>query len=228
MIHNIAIVHYNTPALTAALVRSIRMHVPRRRIVVFDNSDVLQLPPMRDVIRIDNTRGQVVDFGEMIQRYPDRIPTACKWGSEKHIASVDWLFDYLPEGFLLLDSDVLLKKDITPLFDESVAWVGMRETQPYWFQAQRIAPYCLYINVPMCKAHGIRFWHEGQVYKLSHNGQPPFYDTGASFWEDCKAAGLPGREIDIYEYIEHFGGASCGDTAQQAWEWLDKHHDLYE
>ena len=226
MIHNIAIVHYNTPALTTALVRSIRKHVPRRRIVVFDNSDVLQLPPMRDVIRIDNTRGQVVDFGEMIRRYPDRIPTACNWGSEKHIASVDWLFDYLPEGFLLLDSDVLLKKDITPLFDDSVAWVGMREKQPFDFQRERLAPYCLYINVPMCKAHGIRFWHEGKVYKLSH-GEAPYYDTAASFLEDCENAQLPGRETDIYEYIEHFGGASCRDCTQQAWKWLDLHHDLH-
>lgn len=227
MIYNIAIVHYNTPALTAALVRSIRKHVPRHRIVVFDNSDQVPFPPMNGVLRIDNTRGQKVDFRAMIERYPDRIPTACKWGSEKHIASVDWLFDYLPDGFLLLDSDVLLKKDITPLFDSKAAYVGMPETQPYWFQAQRLAPYCLWINVPMCRKHGIRFWHEGQVYKLSH-GEAPYYDTGASFWEDCKAAGLPGREIDIYEYIEHFGGASFGDTTQKAWEWLDKHKTLYK
>ena len=226
MIHNIAIVHYNTPALTSALVRSIRKHVPRRRIIVFDNSDRLRFPPQRDVLWIDNTRGQKIDFGEMIQRYPDRIPTLSTWGSEKHIASVDWLFDYLPEGFLLLDSDVLLKKDITPLFDSSVAWVGMPEQQPWWFMPKRLAPYCLYINVPMCREKGIRFWHEGKAFKLSHSGEAPYYDTGASFYEDCENAQLPGREIDINEYVEHLGAGSWKD--QQAWEWLDKHKNLYE
>lgn len=221
-----AIVHYNTPALTYATVRSIWKHTPDCRIVVFDNGDRLPFPPTRGVEVVANNCGQVIDFAALIARYPDRIPTACNWGSEKHIASVDWLFDYIPDGFLLLDSDVLIKADISPLFDRSKAYVGMQEQQPHWFQQRRIAPYCLFINVPMCKAAGIRFWHERKVYKLSHTGMPPFYDTAASFWEDVLAAGLPLREIDIYQYIEHFGGASADKRDPS--QWLIQHRNLYE
>jgi len=222
-----AIVHYNTPELTEALVRSIRKWSPSLRVTVFDNSDARPFPQTDGVTVIDNTRGQLVDFTAMLRSYPNKIPTACNWGSEKHIASVEWLFDALPDGFILLDSDVLLKRDITGFADPSVAWAGEIERRPkFWFQAVRLYPMLLWINVPMLRQHGIRFFHEGMVYKMSHEGVP-FYDTGGSLLKDCRDAGLPGREIPIFEYIEHFGGGSYG-RAEQAQGWLDEHKELYE
>ena len=230
MEHNVAIVHYNTPALTSALVRSIRKHSPGCSVTVFDNSDRLPFPPTKGVRVIDNTMGQVIDFDEMLDRYPKKIPPACNWGSEKHIASVDRLFDVFPDGFVLLDSDVLLKRDITPFFDPSVAWVGAVEYKPkFWFQAVRCYPFILWLNVPMLRKAGIRFFHPGKVYEMGHQG-PPYYDTGGSLYEDCGNAGLPVRETDIYDYIEHFGGASCASVpaAERASLWLKEHRNLYE
>ena len=226
MTKNIAIVHYNTPELTAACIRSIWKHTVGASITVFDNSDRRPFPANEGVAVFDNTKGQLVDFDAMLARYPDKIPTACNWGSEKHIASVDYLFDLFPEGFLLMDSDVLVKRDISDFFDPSVAWVGSVERKPkFWFQAVRCYPFLLWINVPMLKAHSIRFFHEGFVYKMSHRGAP-YYDTAGSLYKDCNDARLPHREVNISDYIEHLGGASCYPTE---WvKWLNEHKELYQ
>ena len=227
---NVAIVHYNTPELTEAAIRSLWKNTPDAAVTVFDNSDRRRFRAIDGVRILDNTTGRLVDFGAMLGRYPDKIPTACNWGSEKHIASVDRLFDVFPDGFVLLDSDVLLKRDITPFFDPSVAWVGAVEYKPkFWFQAVRCYPFILWLNVPMLRKSGIRFFHPGKVYKMSHQG-PPYYDTGGSLYEDCGNAGLPVRETDIYDYIEHFGGASYANVpaAERAALWLKEHRNLYE
>ena len=226
MTKTIAIVHYNTPELTTALVKSIRKHTAGCRIVIFDNSTLRPFPAMDGVEVIDNTMGQIINFGALLEKYPDRVKTCNNHASSKHIASVDWLFDYLPEGFLLMDSDVLVKEDISPLFNERMAWVGAVEYTPqYWFQAKRCYPFLLWINVPLCAAHGIRFWHEGMSYKLSHHG-PPYYDTGGSFYEDVMAAGLRTKEVNIGRYIEHFGAGSYSDNKSFE-DWLNKHKDLW-
>lgn len=226
MERNVAIVHYNTPELTDALVRSLRKWSPAVRITIFDNSDRRPFEKVDGVDIIDNTKGAAVDFAAMLDGYPKKIPTACNWGSEKHIASVDYLFDVLRDGFVLLDSDTLLKRDIEELFNPAFAWIGKVEYKPrFWFQAVRCYPYLLWINVPMLRRYGIRFFHDGMVYKMSHAGIP-YYDTGGSLYSDCYRAGLPTKEIEINQYIEHLGGASCGDTDWRLW--LEKHRDLYE
>lgn len=224
---NVAIVHYNTPELIEAAIISLWKCTPDARVTVFDNSDKRPFVPMEGVSVIDNTHGQCVNFAEMLARYPKKIPTSCNWGSEKHIASVDYLLDILTEGFVLADSDVLFKRDISPLFDVRFAWVGTIEREPpFWFQAARCLPFLLWLNVPKMKSRGVRFFHEEMVYKMSHLGAPPYYDTGGSLYVDCNIAGLPFREINIYDYIEHLGGGSCYPCKWE--EWLDKNRVLYE
>ena len=224
---DVAIIHYNTPEITEALVKSIRKHTSNIDITILDNSDSKPYVNDGSVTILDNTKGRLIDFDALINKYPDRIPTACNWGSEKHIASVDYLFDKLPCGFVLLDSDTLVKNDLSPLFDPECCFIGMQEKQHYWFQRERLAPYLMWINTLECKANGVRFWHDGRAYKLSH-GQAPYYDTGCSFWEDCKAARLKGRYINIYDYIEHLGGASCKEEPEKAKQWLEQHKELWE
>ena len=227
---NVAIVHYNTPELTDALLRSIFRTTPGAAVTVFDNSDKQPFRPSEDyaVNVVDNTGRRVVDFGEWLDKHPGKIPTACEWGSEKHILSVQWLWDNLKAPFLLLDSDVLVRHDLSPLEDHGVAWAGEIEYSPrFWFQAQRLFPHCLWINVPMCDKAGVRFAREGYLYKGSHLGGPPYYDTGGSFLRECKLANLPGREIKIEDYIVHFGAGSCYRTEAEMAAWLHKHKDLY-
>lgn len=223
----VAIVHYNTPRLTTALVRSLRRFSPECRITVFDNSDLFRFPQMDGVRIIDNTRGQLVNFEQLLARYPGRLQTVNDHASAKHIASVETLFGYLPDGFVLLDSDVLVKADISPLFDTSVPWAGMVEHPSESFKRVRLAPYLLWINVPMCRERGIRFMSEGRIYKLSH-GDSPYYDTAASFYEDWLLAGIPGRELHIYQYIEHYRGGSYVKDFAKAVRWLETNKHLYD
>lgn len=224
---NAAIIHYNTPELTGALVRSIRKCSPGVRIHVFDNSDRRPFPQTDGVAVYDNTQGQIVDFDAMIACHPYRRPTINGYASAKHIASVDALFDIITDGFLLLDSDVLLQRDVTDMFDTSVAWKGYAETYPdaAWHRI-RLLPYCLWINVPMLLAHGIRFWHDGMVDCL--DGESPYYDTGASLLCDCRAAHLPECCVNIYEYVRHFGRGSYGKDGWEADQWLEINRPLYE
>jgi len=227
---DIAIVHYNTPELTEALVWSIAKNTRDARITVFDNSDHRRFaaPDGIAVEVVDNTHGQKVDFDRWLAAHPRKLPTACNWGSEKHILSVQWLWDYLRRPFLLLDSDVLARCDLSPLADPSVAWVGHIERHPeFWFQAQRLFPFCLWINVPMCDAAGVRFAREGYIYKGSHHGAPPFYDTGGNLLRECVERGLPGREILWPSWVVHFGAASHHRTEDAARLWLYENRDLY-
>ena len=202
------------------------MHTPDCNFTVFDNSDKRPFKGMDGVEVIDNTCGQIINFDDMLAKYPNKIRTACNWGSEKHIASVDYMWGLFPEGFVLADSDILVKKDISDFFDKGMAWVGGIEWTPrFWFQSVRLFPFLLWINTPMCNEKGIRFFHDGMVYKMSHNG-PPYYDTAGSLLYDCNHAGLTGREVNIDDYIIHFGAASCG---KQGWEqWLEDNKNLYE
>lgn len=226
MIKNVAIVHYNTPELTVAAIKSLYKTTPGVSVTVFDNSDKYPFPKMDEVALLDNTHQELVNFDAMLSKYPDKIKTACNWGSEKHIASVDYLFDIFPNGFVLMDSDVIVKQDISSFFDNSVAWVGSIEYKPkFWFQAQRCFPFLLWINVPMLREHGIRFFHEGMVYKMSHTGHP-YYDTGGSLYKDCNDVGLPHRELNIFDYIDHLGGASCYKTSWRIW--LDERKQYFE
>ena len=226
MEREVVIVHFNTPELTGALVRSIHKHTPGCHINVFDNSDRRPFESADGVTVLDNTRGQLIDFEALLARYPDQRPTDYYQASAKHIASVDYMFDLLPEGFVLMDSDVLVKRDISSFWDRSVAWVGSAEKPPEDYKAVRLAPYLLWINVPMLRKNGIRFWHEGMVYKLSHAGKP-FHDTGGSMYHDCIAAGLPERRADIYQYIIHLGEGSFRKTEEATKYWLEQHKELY-
>ena len=69
----VAIVHYNTPELTEACIHSIRRHGGKDyRIVVFDNSDKRPFPKMKDVEVFDNTKGQIFNFDQELEKYPNK------------------------------------------------------------------------------------------------------------------------------------------------------------
>ena len=92
----IAIVHYNTPVLTEACIRSIRKTGCQWPVVVFDNSDELPFKKrIAGVKRIDNTQGQIIDFDELLASHPDKCWDMTKlsnYGSLKHTASVQKLW----------------------------------------------------------------------------------------------------------------------------------------
>lgn len=208
---DIAIVHYNTPELTGALVQSIRKWMPAAHVTIFENSDRRPFPATEGVTVIDNTRSQVVDFAAVLERHPRRDLGKGQSGSVKHTISVDKLWDILPDGFILLDSDVLLKRDLSDLVDPDVAWAGQIQYGMTFGTGRfrpRALPFVCWINVPMCRAAGIRYFDEDRTWKLEPG---VFYDTGASFYLDVRRANLPEREIRWEDYAVHFKGGSWDD-----------------
>lgn len=225
---NVLIVHYNTPELTEACVKSINKHTPGCKIFIFDNSDKRPFTAHFDNVEIiDNTKGQIIDFDKWVESFPGRKRTIDNHGSAKHMWSVQYMFDKL-DKFVLIDSDALIKKDFSDIANSNYPWVGMIETtemQRFWFKRIRLTPYLLFINTQICNIVGVPFYREHQIYKLDHTG-PQYYDTGASFLENCVQHNLIGKQINIHDYIVHFGGGSC--TSKKDYKiWLEKNKDLW-
>lgn len=222
----VAIVHYNTPRLTEACIRSLFKHTEAARVVVFDNSDREPLPPMPGVEIIDNTHGQIIDFDKMLAQYPYREAVGGRnrsnFGSAKHCASVDKLFDLLPDGFLLMDSDVLIHHDVSPLVDERYAAVGMIHTKSC---IPLLMPMLCYINVPVCVAHGVRYFNGKKMWALSQRFPNNRYDTGAWFYESLCEHYLIVHQENIWNYCHHFGHGSWKDKNPE--EWLQEYKDLW-
>ena len=223
----VLIVHYNTSELTKAAVLSVWKHTPDARITVFDNSDRKKFVHMDGVNIIDNTEGAVLDFEKMIESFPNRKPSDNGYGSAKHCYTVDYCMDLFEDGFVLLDSDVLVKKDISCLFDENVMWVGEpHTTKKHPVKIPRIYPFCCFINTRKCRENGIRFFNPNYMWQLSDSEIGRWYDTGAWFYNATR--GYPSRTILVNEYVVHFGGASFRKlTGNAPEEWLKKNLMYY-
>ena len=235
----VAIVHYNTPELTEATILSLRKHGGQDyHVTVFDNSDKRPFKAqMKGVDVIDNTKGQIINFEVELARFPNKCEsTQNGWGSDMHMMSVQKLWDLLPDGFLLLDSDVLIKKSVDHMWMKDQVAVGhVQEPQPgNRFHLARLVPMVLYINVPLCKKFGLKFFDPERSWMLNSphlNDRRNWYDTGAAFYEDIhrKKNGCRGRRIDIRPLMEHFQKGSWlrSDIKEQA-KWLNTHKLLWE
>ena len=144
----VAIVHYNTPELTEACIYSIRKHGGEKyHITIFDNSNERPFTKkMEGVTVIDNTKGQVIDFNKELAKYPKAKHGQINgYGSDKHMLSVQKLWDLIPEGFLLLDSDVIIKQSVDHMWmDDQVAVGHVQDPQPgNRFHLARLVPMVL-------------------------------------------------------------------------------------
>lgn len=230
----VLIVHYNTPELTAAAVRSLWKHTPEAKVTIFDNSDKRpfccdEIAAYGEVEVIDNTKGQVVNWEEWLETFPDKIPAPeNNWGSTKHCYSVEVMMDRFPDGFLLMDSDVLIKKDVRELVDRSTPWKGgvQVNTRRFGVVIPRVIPFLCWINTPMLKAHGIRYFNGAKMWNLTSKTPDNHYDTGAWLLEACKKEGLEGHRIEIRDYIEHYAHGSWR-THKRADAWINEHKRLW-
>lgn len=236
---NCAIVHFNTPELTEALILSIRKHGGEDyKITIFDNSDKRPWKKrMKGVHRIDNTQGQIINFDEELEKYPDRdekvgCSFGCWFGSDKHAMTVQKLWELIPEGFLLIDSDMLIKKNIDFMFDESKCAIGMVGYSAGPHHLRRLLPMLLYINVPKCVAGGARFFDPERSWAL-HQGRSPqnWWDTGAVLYDDIRRLKpqCTGRDIDIRPLALHYGSGSWfrSDLNNQL-AWISQHEELWK
>ena len=226
---NVCIVNFNTPELTRAAIRSLWKNTSDCKVTVFDNSDLLPFGKMDNVEVIDNTKGQLIDFDEFLSHYPKRIPSPNGWASAKHSKTIDYLFGLFPDGFVLMDSDVLVKRDISDLFDDEYLFVGKKRDgeDDRDNRNPRLLPFLCWLNVRMCSDNGICFFDGRRSWKLYPGGPDTWYDTGGSFLRACIKSGLPVRYVDIDDYMIHFYGGSY--KKDKDWRgWLEQYKNLYE
>lgn len=227
---DVVITNYNTQKLTEAAIRSLNKCTPDCFIHVFDNSDSEPFVNEFDNVEvIDNTKGQLIDFEDMLSKYNDKYPcTENNYGSAKHCKTVDYCFDLFPNGFLLMDSDVLVKKDVSPFFDEGVAWSGSIDVlRNRWnCSLPRVLPYLCYLNVKMLNEYGVRYFNGEKMWFLSSVQPNMLYDTGCWFFEECKKLDLPESDISINDYILHLKHGSWCNVDED--EWLEENKGLWE
>lgn len=226
--------------LTTCLVRSINKFCKNAKIYIFDNSDKNHFVNNFDnVIVFDNTKGQYINFNDELKKYPNRnksLGRASKFGSFKHCISVQKCFDLIDEEFILLDSDVLLKKDISELFNNEYIFSGeVRDwswslTNKMYPKHKRVVPFICYINVPLCKKMGYTYFDDKHMDGLYNPDlEADSWDTGCWFYEQCKNEKY--KEIVYDDYIEHYGGASyltINKSRITKERWLNKNRKLYE
>jgi hypothetical protein len=206
----IVIIHYNTPKLTISLLASLMKQNITNEIVIFENSDkmLLNAEELFDYTLIDNSKNQVINFNNEIknlilknkpsEQALNHEKTGVNFGSVKHALTVQWLIDNLNDDFILLDSDVLIKKDIRDIVDTSVGFVS--DLNKY-----RVLPFLIYFNVNFLKQHDIHFFDGINIhpFKFGYNK-----DTGGSFLEECKNKKITYKKINYNDYIVHYGSGS--------------------
>ena len=235
---NVAIIHYNTPELTEATIQSVRKHGGESyRVFVFDNSDERPFKyKMRGVKVFDNTRAQILDFDEELAKYPDKHEgqgNINNWASDKHMISVQKLWELIPDGFVLMDSDILVKENIDWMFMEDQCCCGYISNKTAK-GIPRLMPMLLWINVPMCVKGGARFFDPDRSWALHPIDDPRnFWDTGAAFLDDIRRLKpqCHGKAITrerILQAMVHLKSGSWkqNDIKLQA-EWLKKYEDLW-
>ena len=251
----IAIIHFNTPELTEACILSIRKQGCDWPVVVFDNSRDVTFPAgegmaareltarpftkkMKGVKVIDNTKGQQVDFEKALQAFPDKHKPHAEvngWGSDCHMMTVEKLWELLPDGFILVESDLLIKADITQMWREEYSFCAYVQKQQLGnkFGRGRILPMLCYFNVPKFRAEGVHYFDPDRSWMLHKGEDNPknWYDTGASLLEDVPAhrPRLKGLHVDIRPMVVHLGGGSYRNVSlkEQA-EWLKANEALWK
>ena len=228
MTKNIVIIHYNTPYLTECLVRSINLFMKDAVIYIFDNSDKSPFTAKFDNVTVfDNTKGQIINFDKWLENYPNKNRSngrVNKWGSAKHCYSVEKCMQLIDGNFVLLDSDVLLKRDISNLFREDLIYIGSITTQPF-SSIKRVLPFICYINNNMCKEKKIHFFNDNYMHGLFKTMNADRYDTGAWFYLNCE--NLPSEKIKYEDYVIHYGHGSWNKAGERAVltkeQWLSRY-----
>ena len=224
---NVAVVNYNTPELVECAIKSLFKHTPGCHVYVFDNSDKAPFTAkIPNVEVIDNTKGQIIDFEAELAKYPDkweRDKGKSNYGSAKHSMSVDKLMDIVPTGFVLIDSDVLIREDISSFFSFNVACMGAEDTK---HNVPLLMPFLCYLNTPLLRENGIRYFNGEKMWALSNKDPNQYYDTGAWLLEEVRRAGLNVAYTNIWQYVMHLGHGSW--RKKEVGKWLKDNENLWK
>lgn len=229
---NVCIVHYNTPYVLTCLIHSINKHVSNTKIYIFENSDKDIFVNTFDNVKVfDNSKGQILDYETILEKYPERhlTPSAKrKWGSFKHCLAIQKCMELINEPFILMDSDVLIKKDFSNLYQEDKIFIGEIEKISKYFEL-RVAPYLCFINVNKCKEYNINYYNDDILGLKLNKDKRLANDTGCHFYKNSKKYkhGL----ITLNEYIIHYGEGSLNlfeNNKPTLLEWINNNRNLWD
>ena len=206
------IVHYNTPELITCCISSVNKQYNNAEIIVFENSDKYKFVNNFDNVKIiDNSNGQILNFENEIQKFMKinnlsndvllRQKKASNFGTFKHSITIQWLIDNINEDFILLDSDILMKKPLPKLENEQICIADYNEN--------RIYPYIIHLNTKLVKENNLVFCDYEHILptKILES-----YDTGGYFRTEIFKKQLKINKIDLEDYIVHFGNGSWRKT----------------
>jgi hypothetical protein len=145
------------------------------------------------------------------------------------------------KDLILVDSDVLFKQNPLNVIDRNYTCKGFYNEYIY-----RIEPFLEYFNLDKIKQYGLNFFDSSRILGISSDSYLK-YDTGGSFTEDLFKIGKSEFcNIDLDEYIVHFGGGSYIYVAEKdpklfnisekekrqysynlIYEWLNKNQKYY-
>jgi hypothetical protein len=188
---NYFIVNYNTSLLVNALINNIFYIDKNANIVIFDNSDKEKFKTNYTVTVLDNTENKILDLKTEWHKIT-KLPYDSN-GSWKHAMSVEWFFENTENPFILLDSDVIIKKEFSHLIQSNILFAGD-------VSCNRVLPMFLYINVPLCKEKQKKFFDGISICPFKE------VDTGYYFYNICKNDKY--LSFNMFDYIYHLGGAS--------------------
>lgn len=230
----ICIVHYNTPYALTCLIKSINLHVNDAYIYVFENSDKDKFINTFDNVKIfDNSEGEIINFEKILEQHPEHYKgTLNNYASFKHCISIQKCMELINDNFVLLDSDVLIKKDFSDLYQEDNIFVGdihcmKRRINGVYENSKRVYPFICFINTNKCKEFGITYYNEKYMYGLTEDDDA-YWDTGTYFYYQTK--NLPHKIININDYIIHYGSASWSKckNSNDLNEWLKNNIKLWD
>lgn len=221
----IVIINYNTSELVNALIKSIRKHVQSiaYNIIVFDNSTIEKFHCPDNVVLLNNTQKQLIDFDTII-RQTSVVKSMNNYASYKHALTIQFIIDYLQyDSLVFMDSDVLLKKDID-FIDSTYAVVA---DFPGTSAKPRFLPFIMYVNRKRICSNKIRYLDVNRMHGASNAYNSCLYDTGCSFYEDVINAHLPVKHIKNNEYIVHFKGGSWNRTQNDQSRFLEAYAQFW-
>ena len=124
-----------------------------------------------------------------------------------------------------MDSDVLLKKDISDLYDKDIIYSG-EVTIHANSSIKRVLPFITYINTEMCLENGVKYFDENYMhglYYMKNNKDSDKYDTGAGFY--INSSKFKHKEFKCSDYVVHYGHGSWNKAGEKpkltVGDWLE-------
>lgn len=218
----VGLCNYNTTELTNACIRSImnanRYNAINMMFIILDNSDkdkfVVDLDLSDRCVILDNTAGKYINFKKIVSQFGSDT-SFNDYANLKHCYSIQLLMNLcMTDVFVLVDSDIVLKRDFSNAINmlQHSSIVGQIENENINIKThdhmyKRLLPFLCIMNLKCLKQKHIYYFDSSRIW-FGTSDICQHYDTGASFLEDIQLNDMSISYIDIYDYINHLGGAS--------------------